>query len=252
VQGCVGCISVKGEEMEKSDLIIGMGEVGSTIFQLLQERNINVQGVDIDIKKCKTTDKFNLDMSFDFLHICTPYTDYFVTDVMTKIASYKPNAVIVHSTVKPGTVDTISNHSNIPIFYSPVRGVHSRFLGDLKKYDKYIAPVIPKFDEDLQKRFSRIVLCDSVKSLELAKIMETTYYGYLIAFRKQVDENFEKLKLNPNVFWDFCVEINDNLNNRPVLFNDKKPIGGHCVIPNLELLPTEFQEYKNLIGKWGK
>ena len=36
-----------------TDLIIGMGEVGSTLYDLLSEREIDVQGFDKVREKCK-------------------------------------------------------------------------------------------------------------------------------------------------------------------------------------------------------
>jgi len=39
--------------------------------------------------------------------------------------------VVVHSTVKPGTTKNIQEKSKIPVLFSPVRGVHKRFLEDI-------------------------------------------------------------------------------------------------------------------------
>ena len=35
------------------------------------------------------------------------------------------------------------------------------------------------------------------------------------------------------------------------LFNDGKPIGGHCVIPNLDLLPASAGEIKKFVERYG-
>lgn len=229
-----------------TDLIIGMGEVGTAIKNLLEERKIICESIDEGMKL--DTD------SHDFIHVCIPYMDNFTKIIVQYIDIYKPKAVIIHSTVKVGTTAIISQYTEgkIPIFYSPVRGVHERFVQDLKRYDKFIAPNFPQYNDALQERFQNLILYDSPDSLELAKIMETTYYGFLIAFRKDVDKRFGDMKLDSKIFWDFCEEIHDVLGNRPVMFNDGEPIGGHCVIPNLELLPEHFNEYREFIGRWGK
>ena len=228
-----------------TDLIIGMGEVGTALYKLLEERKII----------CATVDEGQeiASVGHEFMHVCFPYSDRFAKDVIHYIDVYQPKAVIIHSTVKVGTTSIISRHTEgrIPIFYSPIRGVHERFVQDLKRYDKFIAPNFPQFNEKLQERFQNLILYDSPDSLELAKIMETTYYGFLIAFRKDVDKRFGQMKLDSQIFWDFCDEIHSNLGNRPVMFNDGEPIGGHCVIPNLDLLPEPFEEYREYIGRWG-
>jgi UDP-N-acetyl-D-mannosaminuronate dehydrogenase len=234
-----------------SDLILGMGEVGSTIYSLLEEKDIHVQGYDKDETKCRMADDA---INPDFMHVCIPYTDGFVTSVSEAISRHQPRAIIVHSTVKVGTTAIVSRlvEGKIPVFYSPVRGVHERFLKDIKDYGKFISPLHAQYEERLLDRFDNIVWSDNTDALELAKIMETTYYGYLIAFRKDVDDRFSKMKLDSDVFWAFCEEIQEKLGNRPVMFNDGEPIGGHCVIPNLKLLPDEFNIYKEIIGRWGR
>ena len=45
----------------------------------------------------------------------------------------------------------------LPILYSPVRGVHRRFLDDIKKYTKFISSdeyrtLIQKIKDDLEKK----------------------------------------------------------------------------------------------------
>jgi len=180
------------------------------------------------------------------------FSDKFISTVIDYIEEYEPKAVIIHSTVRVGTTSIVSRHTEgkIPVFYSPIRGVHERFLNDLKRYQKFIAPARAQYEDAMADRFEYIVWVTNVDSLELTKLMETTYYGYLIAFRKDVDKMFTDMKLDPDVFWAFCDEIHEYLGNRPVMFNDGEPIGGHCVIPNLDLLPDTFNMYKEIVGKW--
>lgn len=231
-----------------TDLIIGMGEVGTALRNLLQERKINVVTYDIIDEVVPKYDPP------EFMHVCVPYSDNFIKDIVNYIDIFRPQAVIIHATVKVGTTAIISQYveGRIPIFYSPIRGVHERFVQDLKRYDKFIAPNFNAYHKKLVERFNSIIMYDSPDSLELAKVMETTYYGFLIAFRKDVDRKFGDMKLDSQIFWDFCEEIHGALGNRPVMFNDGEPIGGHCVIPNLKLLPDNFDEYKEYIGRWGK
>ena len=47
--------------------------------------------------------------------------------------------MIIYSTVKPRPTKIKQEKLAIPILFSPVRGVHKRFLNDIKKYTKFIS-----------------------------------------------------------------------------------------------------------------
>ena len=78
--------------------------------------------------------------------------------------------------------------------------------------------------------------------LETTKVVDTTYLGLLIAFRKYIDSKHP-------VYWDFSHELDHMFGNRPVMYNDGNEIGGHCIIPNLDLLGDEF--LSEFVKKWG-
>ena len=75
-------------------------------------------------------------------------------------------------------------------------------------------------------------------TLELAKILvDTTYYGWLINYAQITNVIAMKHKVDYDEMWLFAEEINKFLGNRPKLFPGF--IGGHCVIPNLDLVENE-------------
>ena len=81
--------------------------------------------------------------------------------------------VLIHSTIRPGTTKQIQEKSKIPILFSPVRGVHRRFLEDMKKYTKFISsdsPINEETKKELEKRFHKIDLMSTTKTAEYAKI----------------------------------------------------------------------------------
>ena len=122
-----------------TDIILGMGEVGETLFDLLVDRKFDCVGIDLDNTKCKKYSEIGL-KNPEYLHVCLPgeltgFTNI-VLNWMDKIKNIQ--VVIIHSTVKPGTTKIIQEKSSIPILFSPVRGVHRRFLNDIKKYTKFI------------------------------------------------------------------------------------------------------------------
>ena len=96
------------------------------------------------------------------------------------------------------------------------------------------------------KSFSRIMKKAGIKTkkmssplvLELAKIVvDTTYYGWLINYAQLSNMIAIKNKVNYDEMWSFSDEIHKNLGNRPKMYPGF--IGGHCVIPNLELIKED-------------
>ena len=172
-----------------TDVILGMGEVGETLFNLLVDRKFDCIGIDLDNSKCKNYTENKIIENPQYLHVCLPgeltgFTDI-VVNWINKIKNIK--VVIIHSTVKPGTTKTIQEKFSMPILFSPVRGVHKRFLNDIKKYTKFIsfdgAEIDSKIRIDLEKRFEKIDWMSTTKTAELAKILvDTTYYGWLINY----------------------------------------------------------------------
>ncbi len=229
-----------------TDVILGMGEVGQTLFDLLVDRKFDCVGIDLDNSKCKKYSENEVIKNPEYLHVCLPgeltgFTDI-VLDWIDKIKNIQ--VVIIHSTVKPGTTKIIQEKLTIPILFSPVRGVHKRFLNDIKKYTKFISfdgiEIDPKIKRDLENRFEKIDWMSTTKTAELAKILvDTTYYGWLINYAQITKMICEKENVDFEEMWKFADEIHENLGNRPKMFPGI--IGGHCVIPNLDLV-----EYENL------
>ena len=229
-----------------TDVILGMGEVGQTLFDLLVDRKFDCVGIDLDNSKCKKYSENEVIKNPEYLHVCLPgeltgFTDI-VLNWINKIKNIQ--VVIIHSTVKPGTTKIIQEKLSIPILFSPVRGVHKRFLNDIKKYTKFIsfdgAEIDSKIKRDLENRFEKIDWMSTTKTAELAKILvDTTYYGWLINYAQITKMICEKENVDFEEMWKFADEIHENLGNRPKMFPGI--IGGHCVIPNLDLV-----EYENL------
>ena len=229
-----------------TDIILGMGEVGETLFDLLVDRKFDCIGIDLDDSKCKNYTENEIIENPQYLHVCLPgelekFTDI-VIECINKIKNIQ--VVVIHSTVKPGTTKTIQERSSIPILFSPVRGVHRRFLDDIKKYTKFISfdgtKINSKIKKDLENRFKKVDWMSTTKTAELAKILvDTTYYGWLINYAQITKMICEKENVDFDEMWKFADEIHENLGNRPKMFPGI--IGGHCVIPNLNLL-----EYENL------
>ena len=227
-----------------TDIILGMGEVGETLFDLLVDRKFDCIGIDLDDSKCKNYTENETIENPQYLHVCLPGELEKFTDIVIEWVNKIKNiqVAVIHSTVKPGTTKTIQEKSSIPILFSPVRGVHRRFLNDIKKYTKFISfdgtEINSKIKKDLENRFEKVDWMSTTKTAELAKILvDTTYYGWLINYAQITKMICEKENVDFDEMWKFADEIHENLGNRPKMFPGI--IGGHCVIPNLNLVKYE-------------
>ena len=130
-------------------------------------------------------------------------------------------------------------------------------LRDLRRYTKFFA--IQKNAPDAKwasSQFSLLMRKAGVKTkrmsnpltLELGKIVcDTSYYGWLINYAQISQIIALKNKVDYNEMWSFADEIHKFLGNRPRMFPGN--IGGHCVIPNLELINDNSLNQINKINK---
>lgn len=220
--------------------ILGYGEVGKAVSSLYKETpKIKDLADDVDLN------------NLDILHICIPFSDTFEKTVIETLRENKPKYCIIHSTVSPNTTKNINNKTEniFKVCHSPVRGIHPNLLQGLLTFESYLGC---DFDvEPLEKHLISLGLkikkVSSVTS-ETAKLLDTTYYGLCIAWHGEVKKICDKLEIN---FEEVSTNYNKSYNEgykelgkenvvRPVLYAPEK-IGGHCVIPNTEILKTHFE-----------
>lgn len=227
-----------------TDIILGMGQVGETLFQLLKDREFDCIGIDTDSSKCKNYSENSTIENPEFLHVCLPGEliefEELTLSWINKIKDLK--VIVIHSTVKPGTTKNIQEKCEIPVLFSPVRGVHTRFLEDAKYYTKFVASdekqIDPEIKSGFKKRFQKVDWISTTKTAELAKLLvDTTYYGWLINYAQITKMICEKEGIDFDEMWKFADEIQDKLGNRPKMYPGI--IEGHCVIPNLSLIEDE-------------
>ena len=238
----------------KKDAVAGLGEIGSPILKLLSKKQITV-GYDLDkilVNESKLK-KFQ-SMQTSFLHITIPVTSKFDSNLLQLYKKFKPECIVIHSTIGPGTTERIQKKLDVPLIYSPTRGVHKRMLKDIKRYTKFfaISKNAPKKQWAI-KTYSRKMKNFGVKTkqmskpetLELAKILcDTSYLGWLINYSQITNVIAKTYDVNYDEMWLFSDEIHKFLGNRPKMHPGY--IGGHCVIPNLNLINNETL---NLISK---
>lgn len=243
-----------------TDLIVGMGEVGSTLYALFTSRGIDVMGTD---RVSALERNYIKNKHVEFMHICIPYHPQISKDIEFFSMQHHPDFIVIHSTVPVGTCRKIQERLiTRAVIASPTNGVHSRFLEDMMRYTKHYAIVDELFSykandiiDGMRQRFPQVKRMSSQETCELAKLLcDTTYYGLLIAYRKATGRIAKKYKVDPEEMWTFAEKIHEFLNDRPIMYDDGKPIGGHCVLENLELgdpKDSDFQVIRDFIRLFG-
>jgi UDP-N-acetyl-D-mannosaminuronate dehydrogenase len=214
--------------MDTSTVVVaGMGEVGRPLFNVLQKTYV-VNGVDIVPQA--------LPRHCSVLHICYPFQiPDFVETTISYMARYQPELAIIHSTVIPGTTQRVQQGSPCPVAYSPVRGKHATMEQDMLRYRKFVAAGddagLAATEKHLQKAGFMTARFPSLGIAELAKVLETTWLGVLVAWTQEMER---LAKLHGGTFEDvraFTKEV-DYIPH--TIFPGR--IGGHCVMPNIALL----------------
>ena len=233
--------------MIKKNIVAGLGEIGGSIYEIIFKA-VPTVGYDLDPTLMKNKNKQKLlKLETSFLHICIPFTNKFTENVTKLFEKFEPEAIVIHSTISPNTTKILQKKLSIPIIYSAIRGVHKRMLNDLKRYTKFFAiePEAPRrkwaissYSNLMKKCGIKVKQMTNPLTLELAKIVvDTSYYGWLINYAQLSNIIAIKNKIDYNEMWSFTDEIHKFLGNRPKMFPGY--IGGHCVIPNLDLIKED-------------
>lgn len=217
-----------------AQLIIGMGEVGRGLHAVLPEAHT------LDLYS--DSDTASVVDRADVLHICFPYSKDFVLWVKAYAKQFKPSLIVIHSTVKIGTTEKIPN-----AVHSPIRGKHPDLAEGIRTFVKYFGGARAEEAADLFPDL-RCVCWGDARLTEALKLWDTTQYGWMIALEKEMyrwcGEHFAApAEAMAAIYGDANLSYNEGyglLGNprvqRPALKHAFGPIGGHCVMPNLDLL----------------
>lgn len=238
----------------KKDIVVGLGEIGLPILKLLSKKE-NAIGYDLD-KKLMNQNKFKKfqDLQTRFLHIAIPVTKNFNSNILNLRQQFTPECIVIHSTISPGTTNQLQKKLKIPIIFSATRGVHKRMLKDLQRYTKYFAIsknapnrewAVIQYQKSMKNCGIKTQRMSKPETLELAKILcDTSYLGWLINYAQLTNTIAIQYNVDYDEMWKFSDEIHEILGNRPKMHPGF--IGGHCVIPNLDLIHNQTL---NLIKK---
>lgn len=223
-------------------LVIGGGEIGNSLFNVLSSE----YECDIYDIKYNKNDLCELEKNqYDIIHICFPYNENFIEQVIKYKELFKPKYVVVHSTVPVGTC------SDLGAVHSPCLGIHPDLTVSMKTFTKFLGGKDAGAVADYFRRAGMTVyITDKSETTELSKIMCTTYYGMCIEFTKEMKRLCDRFGV-PFEFWNLWInnynQGYERLNHpeyvRPNLVPNMQKIAGHCVMPNTELLENKFTKF---------
>jgi UDP-N-acetyl-D-mannosaminuronate dehydrogenase len=231
-------------------LVIGLGEVGRPLFELLKESgSFIVHGYDLDEAKMSQVGQHKKDLpeKADVMHVCIPCANQkkFVSTVANYAKQFKPKLVIINSTVMLGTTEEVSKHCECLVAHSPVRGVHEsleHMKWELKRWTKYVGGANAKAGEAARQHFEKLGLktkaLKSCAESELAKLFETTYRVWMITCFQEMHRISRHFKTDFDDTVNFLEDTHRVRLDRPIMFPGV--IGGHCLIPNVELLLKSY------------
>jgi UDP-N-acetyl-D-mannosaminuronate dehydrogenase len=217
------------DNTNKTVVVVGLGEVGKPLLELIS-RHYPAVGVDITLPE-------QLVKKVDILHVCYPFEIRdFIGETARYLERFKPALTIINSTVGVGTTRAVAERTGAAVVNSPVRGKHIRMLEEMSKYVKFIGALDPAVGQQAAEHFQAFGLktkvLSSPEASELAKLTETTYFGLLIAWAQELERYCDKSGAN----YDEIVSFYEEIKFFPPVKYTSGIIGGHCVMPNIEIL----------------
>lgn len=237
--------------VKETVLLIGLGEIGHTLFALYKEKasEFVVYGLDLDEAKMRELgqSKAKVPKKVDTLQVALPCgsPEKFAEVIANYVAEYNPKLAIINSTVPPGTTLKVAEKCGCLVVHSPARGVHitdEHMLWEMKRWPKYVGGATPEAGKVAQAHFEKlgltVKLLKSCRETELAKVFETTYRALMIAGFQEMHRIARANGADFNDTVDFLEDTHRQRLDRPIMFPGF--IGGHCLIPNTKLLLNSY------------
>ena len=224
--------------MHVYNLVVGLGETGRPLFNILKNTYPDTAGIDSNLSNINIEDV----NSCTYLHICIPGSINKFKDIVKNYCDdFTPDAVIIHSTVPVGTCSSLDHPA---VFHSPINGKHLRMEEDMLENPKFLSGHNLELGGKIREMFIKtgipeIILFNDSRITELGKLMTTTLFGYLIAWEQEVKricDLYNVPREDVRQLWTRFADCPD------FRIDNKYPgiIGGHCVLPNIEILRDDY------------
>lgn len=215
-------------EERRKVVVVGLGEIGKPLFNLISKRH---EAVGVDVAPVNRIDEV------DVMHVCYPFQiKDFGGETARYIDLFRPRLTIINSTVAVGTTRSVAEQTGAAVVNSPVRGKHARMTQELQSYTKFIGGMDRAASEEAARHFASFGLktriLSSPEATELAKLTETTYFGLMIAWAQEIERYCDQSGQDYGEVTSFYEEIKFF----PPVKYFPGIIGGHCVMPNIKIL----------------
>lgn len=214
-------------------LVIGAGQIGQALYEIFSLRHTCLIR-DVEAFVCPDV---------DVLHVAYPYSENFLDATQAYIQEYRPKLTIVHSSVPIGTTRKLGDG----VVHSPERGRYPNLAFEMMQFPKFIGGVSVEDVKAAAKFFYDCewptVLIDNPDKTEALKLISNAHLGLEIAWRQEVDRILEGQTAEYDVWEDTYNKGHQWLGHRQLIRPrlGPMPIGGHCVLPCLEMLADRFK-----------
>lgn len=224
-------------------LVLGQGQIGEAVTSV-----INGEDEVIIFDDRRGTNEPPILRDVDVMHVCFPCADQeeFVKAIQAYVAKYMPAHIIIWSTVPIGTTKLIPG-----AVHSPVEGRHPKLEESIRNMARWIGYNDRKeggfFIEYFEKLHLVVKVVPKSDFTEFLKLRSTSKFGINLVWAdyeagvakdlgmefdllKEFDEDYNKLYHNIGMDWA----------QRYIIDAPHGHIGGHCVVPNAELLDEQY------------
>lgn len=219
-------------------LIIGMGEVGKALYEILSP-HYEVFTKDID--------DVDVPSGIDIMHVCIRYSPDFLGVVRGYAERYSPGVIDVCSTVPPGTCEQIGPDA----VHSTTRGLHPNLADGLKNIVKHVAgPKSEKVARYFSKAGVRCITHQRARTTELAHFLNNLSYGVSLMFADEMSricrhygvDYYEAVMQYTATNNEGFERLDHKTKRRMILTPPNGRIGGHCLTQNAEILGPILRE----------
>lgn len=211
-----------------------MGKVGNGLYSVLKTKVVVY---------CRDAKPVVIGTKIDYLHICIPYNDKFEKQVKDYIKLYNPTLTIVYSTVPIGTCEKLK------VVHSPIEGKHPALGLSIINSPRWLGSSDNKLltkAAQFWKKFVPVREMPSANYTEWLKLRSTATYGINIVWADYSARVSKKLGLDFSAVRQFDIDYNlmyqklgMPVYSRYILEPPNGKIGGHCLIPNAEILDEQ-------------
>lgn len=226
-----------------NSVVIGMGEIGKALTNILS-KNYSVYTYDAQDKD-SFVDFYLRVPKIEVLHVCFPYSERFIGQVREYQKFINPKFTVIHSTVPTKTCEKLK------AIHSPVIGIHPHLEQSILTFTKYLGGEQASEAADyFRKAGIKVYITDKSETTELMKLLCTMRLTLDAEYHKMVkreclarDIPFELLTHWTNNYSDGYTKLGYPEYVRSNLIPVMKKVGGHCCLPNLNLIDNEFSKF---------